>query len=163
MITLFRVDDRLIHGQVQTKWISTAGVQKIIIVDNKTAKDPVALQILKIAAPNNIKLEVCDEDTGLEKIKKGENSSNKVMVLFKSIVTVRRLVEKGINIDKLNVGPVSAKPNATMIVKNTYFTEEEIEAAKFIFEKGIKVYFQLVPDDPKEDWASVMKKINKGG
>ena len=159
MITLYRVDDRLIHGQVQTKWISTAGAKKIIVVDDKTSKDPVALQILKIAAPVNIGLEVCNEVTGLERIRQEEESPAKVMVLFKSILTAKHLIEQGLEMKEINVGPVSAKPNARMIVKNTYFIPEEIEAANFIAGKGVKVFFQLVPDDSKEEWVSVSKKI----
>ena len=33
MIKAFRADDRLIHGQVQTQWISTYGVNRVMIID----------------------------------------------------------------------------------------------------------------------------------
>lgn len=159
MITLFRVDDRLIHGQVQTKWLSTVSANKVIIVDEKTSRDPIALQILKIAAPNNISLEVYNEVNGAARLKDEENSPNKAAVLFKSITTVRSMLDKGVNIKELIIGPCSAKPNAKMMVKNTYFLPEEIEAAAYISGKNTRICFQLVPEDPKDDWTSVSKKM----
>ena len=38
-ITLVRVDHRLIHGQVITKWVKIAQAQKIIIVDDFLGQD----------------------------------------------------------------------------------------------------------------------------
>jgi PTS system mannose-specific IIB component len=159
LITLFRVDDRLIHGQVQTKWLSSAGVNKVVIVDDKTSKDPIALQILKIAAPNNISVEVYNESDGAVKISEEESSTNKVAVLFKSTVTVKTMIERGVKLNVLIIGPCSAKQNAKMVSKNTYFLREEVDAAKFIHENNVKIYFQLVPEDAKIDWAVVSKRI----
>ena len=40
MISLVRIDDRLIHGQVVTQWVSRVKANKIIVVDDGVAKDP---------------------------------------------------------------------------------------------------------------------------
>ena len=55
MVKIFRVDDRLIHGQVQTQWLSVCNANRVIIIDNNVVKDPVAIQILKLAKPANIR------------------------------------------------------------------------------------------------------------
>ena len=39
-IVLSRIDDRLIHGQVMTAWVSYVGGKEILIIDDKVAKDP---------------------------------------------------------------------------------------------------------------------------
>lgn len=44
-IQLARVDDRLIHGQVMTKWSKGLGINAIFIVDNDVAKDDFMKQI----------------------------------------------------------------------------------------------------------------------
>ena len=49
MIKAFRADDRLIHGQVQTQWISTYGVNRVMIIDSNVVRDPINVQILKLA------------------------------------------------------------------------------------------------------------------
>lgn len=36
-INVFRIDDRLIHGQIVTKWIKEANAKMIIVADDKAA------------------------------------------------------------------------------------------------------------------------------
>lgn len=38
-IVYARVDDRLVHGQVMTAWVLHTKASKVIIVDDKAAKD----------------------------------------------------------------------------------------------------------------------------
>ena len=49
-IVLARIDDRLIHGQVMTAWVSYAGGKEILIVDDKVQsfQTPVSRRIHKI-------------------------------------------------------------------------------------------------------------------
>ena len=50
-ISLVRIDSRLIHGQVITKWRKIHKVTKIIIVDNELAKDDFMIHIYEASAP----------------------------------------------------------------------------------------------------------------
>ena len=38
-ISVFRIDDRLIHGQIITAWIAYADAKNIIVADDKAAVD----------------------------------------------------------------------------------------------------------------------------
>ena len=44
-IQLTRIDDRLVHGQVMTKWSKGLGINAIFIIDNEVAKDDFMKQI----------------------------------------------------------------------------------------------------------------------
>ena len=37
-VVLARIDDRLIHGQVMTSWVNFTGANKIIVIDDVTAR-----------------------------------------------------------------------------------------------------------------------------
>ncbi|MFA7503021.1 MAG: PTS sugar transporter subunit IIB, partial [Anaerovoracaceae bacterium] len=50
-ITVFRIDDRLIHGQVVTRWIGHAGAKRIVVIDDRVAADPTQQMLLKFAVP----------------------------------------------------------------------------------------------------------------
>ena len=54
-IVLSRIDDRLIHGQVMTAWVSYVGGKEILIVDDKVAKDPFLSAVITGAAPKHLK------------------------------------------------------------------------------------------------------------
>ena len=61
-----RLDERLLHGQVTTTWISVLGVTHIILADDKVSNDTVHCQLLKMSAPKETRLLI----TSVEKKKK---------------------------------------------------------------------------------------------
>ena len=64
-ITLVRVDHRLIHGQVITKWVKIAQAQKIIIVDDFLGQDEFMADIYRMAAPSGVEVAILTaEDAG---------------------------------------------------------------------------------------------------
>ena len=51
-ITVIRIDDRLIHGQIITKWIAEARAEQILVVDEKSAAGAVVfLSLIHIYEP----------------------------------------------------------------------------------------------------------------
>jgi mannose/fructose/N-acetylgalactosamine-specific phosphotransferase system component IIB len=57
-ITLARIDDRLIHGQVTTVWSKVANAQRIIICNDEVYNDEVRRTLLRQAAPPGMKVNV---------------------------------------------------------------------------------------------------------
>ena len=44
-ITLGRIDYRLLHGIVATMWAPQSGAQRIMIIDDKVANDPIIKEV----------------------------------------------------------------------------------------------------------------------
>ena len=57
-IRLIRVDDRLIHGQVVTSWITQTGSKKIMIIDDELYENEFLKDVFAAAAPRGIPVEV---------------------------------------------------------------------------------------------------------
>ena len=85
MISLLRVDNRLIHGQVATGWISKSGASKIVVIDDKSAANEMLRDVLELATPPGIALEVYSVAQAVDAWKQDEFGGGKVMVIFKSI------------------------------------------------------------------------------
>jgi len=157
MICLYRVDDRLIHGQVQTTWIASTGTQAILIIDDKTKDDIIAQQILKAVKPPGISLKTVSEGEALAALEEALESPKQTMVLFKELETAGRLAKQGYTFDALNIGPVSAKTGAKSVGRNAHLTEAEMEVADDLSAAGVAVYLQLTPDMKKTTWDKVKK------
>ena len=56
MITLLRVDYRLIHGQVAMTWTQELGTDCILVASDAVVKDDVRKNTLKLARPSGVKL-----------------------------------------------------------------------------------------------------------
>ena len=57
-IKLVRVDFRLIHGQVITKWSNIISAKEIIVVNDQLSKDEYMAEIYIMAAPPGMKVNV---------------------------------------------------------------------------------------------------------
>lgn len=55
MISMIRIDDRLIHGQVAVMWSKQLGVSRILVASDKIAANDMQVNALKMAAPAGIK------------------------------------------------------------------------------------------------------------
>lgn len=55
MISMVRIDDRLVHGQVAVKWSKQLSVSRIVVVSDSIAQNEIQVSALKMAAPANCK------------------------------------------------------------------------------------------------------------
>lgn len=160
MIKLIRVDDRLIHGQVQTSWIKEYQINRIIIIDNKVANDNVTKMILKVAKPSQCDLVICTCEKALQLLPKDAMQNNaRTLIIFKTIETADAMLKMGMKISSIVVGPTSNKEGTIQMAKNTYFTSAEITAAKDLISNGVEIYFQLLPSEPKVYLSKILEKM----
>ena len=160
MVKVFRVDDRLIHGQVQTSWIREFQINRIIIIDDNVVNDPITMSILKIAKPPHVDLVVCGTDRALDLLAKDAKQENaRTLVIFKTITTADVLVKQGLEIPSMVIGPSSGKEGTVQMAKNTYFSPEEVEAARDLNDRQVDVRFQLLPSETPVSLADILKKM----
>lgn len=152
-IAFMRVDDRIIHGQVVTRWLSEIPADGVIAVDDDAANSQVISQVLKSAVPGGLKSFVLTVDDFVEKWPKISESTKKYFLVAKTPVTFKRILEAGIDLtselNTLNVGPMSERKGAVKVGPNANLLPDELDAFEFLKEKGFTTYFQLVPDSKK--------------
>lgn len=61
-IKLFRIDSRLIHGQIITKWLKVTQADKIVVVDEMLAADDFMKEVYVAAVPKGISVDIYDTD-----------------------------------------------------------------------------------------------------
>ncbi|MCI0346825.1 MAG: PTS sugar transporter subunit IIB, partial [Chloroflexi bacterium] len=117
-LKLVRVDDRLIHGQVVAIWLRSLGAKRIVIVDDKTARDDFLREILELAAPPGVPVEVHDLERGIARVRELATDPEPAFVLMRSPLTAVRLREAGIEFPLLNVGGIGAGPGRKPLYRN---------------------------------------------
>lgn len=142
-LVLTRIDDRLIHGQVMTAWLKVFPVTRIIIVDNKVAKDEFMISVLELAAPSGVKVEVFSEEKAIEMLKGG--LSVPTIMLVKAPLTLKVLVDAGIPITEINIGGMGMNTGRKTLFKNIAATDEERAILKNFISNGIDVKIQIIP------------------
>lgn len=152
-----RVDDRLIHGQVVTQWVKVFKAQKIVVIDDTVAKDKMQKNILKFAAPSNIKVSILSVEKAAEVWEKNKFGNLSVFVLFKDVKQIAKLKEKGVSFDEITLGNMSIVNGRKQIYKSTGFTEEEAQVLFDLQKDGMHIFFQTQPTDKKESLDVIWK------
>lgn len=144
-VVLYRIDDRLIHGQVMTAWSKIYKTTRILVIDDETAQNDFLIQVLKMAAPSDYSIFVVSTDQAAEWIA-NDPPDKKTMALIKGPGPILKLLEAGVVIPELNVGNMGAAPGRRPIYKSTQTTQEEYNMLQTINDKGTRVYIQIFPD-----------------
>ena len=154
-LKLVRVDDRLIHGQVVAIWLKALGAKRIVIVDDKTARDDFLREILELAAPPGVPVEVHDLERGTERVRELTTDPEPAFVLMRSPLTAVRLREAGIEFPLLNVGGMGAGPGRKPLYRNISASPEELDAMRRLEAMGTRVELRIVENDRPIMFASV--------
>lgn len=154
-ISLCRVDERLIHGQVMTAWVKKCWIKKIILIDDELASDDFMKEVLTLSAPSGVKVEVRSVEDALQTINNSGNDES-TLLLFKEIKFAYELFKVGYDLKELNIGNVGSSPVRKAITNQVYLSEEEKNMCRELNEKGVYVYIQKLPQDSQVD---VMTKI----
>jgi len=144
-ISLYRIDDRLVHGQVMTAWVRIYNITKIIVVDDLTTKNTFLCDVMKMAVPSGCNVQILTIAEAVPVIQ-ASGANEKAIVLVKAPATLRALIDLGVVINEINVGNVGAGPGRKAVMRSTQLTKDEFDTLVGMSAKGIHIYFQMLPE-----------------
>ncbi len=160
-IGLARIDDRLIHGQVATRWTKETNVSRIIVVSDEVAADNVRKTLLTQVAPPGVTAHVVDIDKMIRVYNNPKYSQDKVMLLFTNPADVERVVEQGVQIKSVNIGGIAFRQGKKQINNAVSVDEQDIEAFKKLNARGIELEVRKVSSDPKLNMMELIAKADQ--
>lgn len=155
-IVNFRLDERLIHGQVATYWTRTLQADRIIVADDDVLKDQIGMEALKAAVPSGVHLSILSVDNAAKRLNEGRYSGQRVFLIVNKPKTISRMLDAGLKVKEVNIGNMGEKEGRKQIKKSVYCTPDEIAEIKSMEEKGVQVYAQMVPNDEKKTFESYL-------
>ena len=154
-LRLVRVDDRLIHGQVVAVWLRAVGADRILIVDESVAADPFLVDVLTLAAPAGVPVEVRGIEAGAARARELASSPDSAFVLVKTPVTALALIRAGVPVGVLNLGGMGAGPGRRQMYRTISASDAERAALREIEALGTPVEIRIGADDRPVPFASV--------
>jgi PTS system mannose-specific IIB component len=144
---LVRIDDRLIHGQVVAGWLRALGAKRIVIVDDATARDEFLREVLTLAAPQGVPVEVLGLADGAARCLELASSPEPVIVLARSPRTIVALRQAGVPIEVVDLGGMGAGPGKRRLHKTISVGPDDLASLRLLEEMGTRVEIQIVADD----------------
>ncbi len=145
-VVLARVDDRLIHGEVVTAWTPTMRGNRIMIIDDEVVKDEFNVRVVKALAPAGTKVIVYSVEKAAEKLMVPGVDGERIIILTKTPITFNRLIKAGVPIKEVNLGGAGIRGERKPFINNVALDPEEVKACEEMLNAGVRVYYQLVPE-----------------
>ncbi|EOC0059476.1 PTS mannose transporter subunit IIAB [Cronobacter turicensis] len=161
VIGLARIDDRLIHGQVATRWTKETNVSRIIVVSDEVAADNVRKTLLTQVAPPGVTAHVVDVAKMIRVYNNPKYAGERVMLLFTNPTDVERVVEGGVKITSINIGGMAYRQGKTQVNNAVSVDEKDIEAFKKLNARGIELEVRKVSNDPRLKMMDLLSKAAK--
>jgi len=156
---LVRIDDRLIHGQVIAVWCRHRKFTRIVIVDDKVAADPFMQEVLKLAAPPGLQVDVFSIEAGSRELKQDRPDRGTTMVLLKTPLAAQKLYDSGVHYRELNIGGIGNAPGRRNVFKNIALSEEEIATLKQLMAQGVDITLLTVPGERSKKFSDLVRKL----
>lgn len=156
-VALLRVDDRLIHGQVVEGWVPFLKVDLVIVVSDAAAADEVQTALMKMALPPSVGLlvlPVADAPAALAEPKLG---ARKALVLVPGPAEALALLEKGVAVDRVNVGGLHYTVGKVQLGRALFLDERDRLALRALAAKGVRLEGRALPGDAEEDLTAALE------
>ncbi|WP_337263039.1 MULTISPECIES: PTS mannose transporter subunit IIAB [unclassified Serratia (in: enterobacteria)] len=159
-IGLARIDDRLIHGQVATRWTKETNVSRIIVVSDEVAADHVRKTLLTQVAPPGVTAHVVDVAKAIRVWNNPKYAGERVMLLFTNPTDVWRLVEGGVAIKSVNIGGMAFRQGKTQVNNAVSVDQKDIDAFNKLNQRGIELEVRKVSSDTQLKMMDLINKLN---
>ncbi|MEP6781697.1 MAG: PTS sugar transporter subunit IIB [Gemmatimonadaceae bacterium] len=144
-IALYRIDDRLIHGQVVVGWGQPLELRFIVLVDDDVAASEWEQELYRMGVPPEMEVQFCDVESASRHLGDFMRDSRMGIVLVGDIGTMQRLVAANPTIKTVNIGGVHHAPGRVARLRYVFLTPEEEQSLRGIESNGVEVSAQDVP------------------
>lgn len=161
-ISLVRVDDRMIHGQIVMMWTKYyQGDAIVVLADDVVMKDPFIKKIVMQAGyAVGKKVYLFSVDDAVEKLPKVIASSKRYYFISKKIHELTEVKRRGIDFGNEVVFGTASKGEGTReVYNNIYLSQEDIKDCEYLESQGIKLVFKLTPDEKGVTWENIKKSL----
>ncbi len=146
-IVKYRLDSRMLHGQTCAAWGATLHIDEYIVVNEKTANDPMQVTLLQLAAMGK-EVAIVSPVDAKQIFDDNDFLGDRTMVIFKDILDAVEIVKLGYHIDELSIGGMfdEAGRERKKYEACLFVSEKDKEAFRYLESQGVKLVLQIVPD-----------------
>lgn len=162
MIKSIRLDERLIHGQVATKWSRTLGVNRIVVANDEAAASDVMQKSLMMAAPSTCKVAIVPVEKAISFVNDPRAEALNILVIVSKpddLLRIASSVKEAARVNVGNYGRIAEKRGTEQRTKynqNLYCYDDEVETLKKVIATGIPCDLQTIPDDAPLNLTKVL-------
>ena len=144
-VELYRIDDRLIHGQVVVGWGQPLGLRFIVLVDDEVAASDWEQELYRMGVPPEMDVYFESVESAVRRHEQFTADARPGLLLTGDIATMRRLVERVGVIRQVNIGGIHHRAGRVQRLRYVFLAPEEEGALRALTASGVAVNAQDGP------------------
>ena len=149
-IILYRVDERLIHGQVVVGWGAALHPSRIVVVDDELASSQWEQELYTLGLPPEIEVVFADVVDARATLPAWREGAERTLLLTRDVRTMRGLLEgEGQDHPEVNLGGIHYAPGRDRVLPYLFLSPTEREELRALAAQGVRVSAQDVPSARK--------------
>jgi len=148
-IVLFRVDDRLIHGQVVVGWGRPLGINRIVLVDDQVAASTWEQDLYRMAVTGDVEIEFVTVADAERRLRDWQADVRRTLVLTGDLQTMAALhAADPVTVHRINLGGIHHRAGRKERLPYLYLTDEEMARLAALETAGAAIAAQDLPTTP---------------
>jgi mannose/fructose/N-acetylgalactosamine-specific phosphotransferase system component IIB len=156
-IQLYRIDDRLIHGQVVVGWGQPHNIRFLVLVDDLVASSDWEKELYRMAIPPEMEIYFADVETAIRDHTKYASDPRPGILITGDIVSMLRLVKGVKAIGSVNLGGIHHRAGRAEKLRYVFLTPDEEAQLHALEASGVEVTAQDVPSARSRPLAEVLE------
>jgi mannose/fructose/N-acetylgalactosamine-specific phosphotransferase system component IIB len=146
-VSLVRIDDRLIHGQVVLGWARVLKADRIVVANDRIAANEWERRLYAAGVPPHVAVSF----SAVGRLDSAASEGQSVILLFESVADLHNAVRSGARFEEVNVGGLHYREGTSEILPYVYLSEEDRAALKSLAEQGVRLIARDIPGNPAVD------------
>lgn len=145
-IVLFRIDERLIHGQVVVGWGERLHMDRIVVVDDDLCQSPWEQELYCLGVPPSVDAVFSSVEEARRTLPHWKADPRRIVVLTRNVDTFGRLAEGGV-LDglEINLGGIHHAPGRERVLPYVFLSAGEKDRLREIGQQGLSISARDLP------------------
>jgi mannose/fructose/N-acetylgalactosamine-specific phosphotransferase system component IIB len=144
-IHLYRIDDRLIHGQVVVGWGQPLNARFLVLMDDLVASSDWEKELYRMAIPPEMEIYFADVGTAIRDHAKYAADPRPGLLITGDISSMYRLVKGVKAVGSVNLGGIHHRAGRAEKLRYIFLTPDEETQLRDLEAAGVEVTAQDVP------------------
>ena len=145
-IVLYRIDDRLIHGQVVIGWGRPMGINLIILVDDHVATSEWEQELYRMAVVPEIEVRFVTVAQAIHQLPEWQTNGKRGLVLTGDLESMAALhAASPDTVHRINLGGIHHRPGRRERLPYVYLTDQELKTLTTLEQEGAVITAQDLP------------------
>lgn len=157
-ISLFRIDERLLHGQVTVGWGMRLRLSHYVVVDDELARSAWEQELYGAGLPPGVGVRFLGVEEAVRTLPELEAIEEEGALLTRGTAAMRALAEAGrLDGRRVNLGGLHDAPGRRRLLDYVYLRDDEIDDLKAIAERAASLTARDLPTSTEVELQDLVR------